>query len=131
MGDTNVSAVLHRDIHETAYHVVRGEGSYLYLDNDTKILDAAGGAAVSCIGHGNSRVQEAIMAQLKNVEYATTVFYTTEASEMLCRELVDSTNGQMSRAYIVNSGKVARPLSCQRRLIIHLTPQDPRRWRLP
>ena len=107
MGDAKVSAVLYRDIHEDVCRVVGGEGSYLILDDGTRILDAAGGAAVSCVGHGDARVQDAIVAQLKKVEYATTVFYTTDASEMLCRELVASTDGQMSRAYIVNSGKSA------------------------
>ena len=105
MGDANVSAVLHRNIHEEMCRVVRGEGSYLFLDDGTRILDAAGGAAVSCVGHGEARVQDAIMTQLKKVEYATTVFYTTDVCERLCKELVDSTDGQMSRAYIVNSGK--------------------------
>ncbi len=84
--------------------MIRGEGSYLILHDGRRILDAAGGAAVSCIGHGDSRVKEAIMAQLNKVEYATSVFYTTGICEDLCQELVSSTDGNMSRAYIVNSG---------------------------
>ncbi|RKU46214.1 hypothetical protein DL546_003009 [Coniochaeta pulveracea] len=39
--------------------------------------------------------------------YAATIFYTTQVAEDLCRFLVDSTNGHMARAYIVNSGSEA------------------------
>lgn len=105
MSSPNSSAVLHRNLHEEFPRVVGGEGSYLILSDNRRILDASGGAAVSCIGHGDSRVRQAIVAQLNKVEYATTTFYTTDACEELCRELVNSTDGQMSRAYIVNSGQ--------------------------
>ena len=104
MGDAKVSAVLHRNIHEEMCRVVRGEGSYLFLDDGTRILDAAGGAAVSCVGHGNSSVKEAVVNQFDTVEFATTVFFTTDVCESLCEELIASTGGRMSRAIIVNSG---------------------------
>lgn len=105
MAGSNPSAVLHRNIHEEFPRVVRGEGSYLVLDDGRRILDAAGGAAVSCVGHGDSRVRQAIAAQLDKIEYATTIFYTTDVCEELCRALLSSTDGEMTRAYIVNSGE--------------------------
>ncbi|KAK7756736.1 hypothetical protein SLS62_001179 [Diatrype stigma] len=101
------SAVLHRNLHEEFPRVVRGQGSYLVLDDGRRILDASGGAAVSCIGHGDSRVRQAIAAQLDKIEYAATTFYTTDVCEELCRELLSSTAGEMTRAYIVNSGSEA------------------------
>ncbi|RYO90867.1 hypothetical protein DL766_003499 [Monosporascus sp. MC13-8B] len=62
------SAVLYRNIHEEFPRVIRGEGSRLTLADGRSILDAAGGAAVSCIGHGNRRVKEAMIAQLEEVD---------------------------------------------------------------
>lgn len=105
MVTSNPSAVLYRNIHEEFPRVVGSEGKYLVLNDGRKILDASGGPAVSCIGHGDSRVRQAIVTQLNKVEYAATTFYTTDVCEELCRELVSSTDGHMSHAYIVNSGQ--------------------------
>jgi len=54
-GKTTKSAVLHRSLHYKPLHVLSAKGNSLYLDNGLKILDATGGAAVSCLGHGNER----------------------------------------------------------------------------
>ncbi|EFX04672.1 exocyst complex protein exo70 [Grosmannia clavigera kw1407] len=101
------SAVLHRQLHHSFPCVVQGSGSRLVLDDGRSILDASGGAAVACIGHGDRRVVEAAMAQMSQIAYCATTFYTTAACEQLCRFLVDSTDGHMARAYIVSSGSEA------------------------
>lgn len=54
-GKTTKSAVLHRSLHHKPLHVLSAKGNFLYLDNGQEILDATGGAAVSCLGHGNER----------------------------------------------------------------------------
>lgn len=99
------TAVLSRDLRMDFPRIVGGKGNYLTLDDGRRILDASGGAAVACIGHGDTRVHKAIIAQLSQVSYCATTFYSTEVYEQLCRELVQTTKGHMSRAYIVNSGK--------------------------
>lgn len=104
-GDEVGSAVLHRHLHHKFPSLVRGSGNNLTLDNGQIIFDASGGAAVACIGHGNARVVNAAMRQMSEVAYCATIFYTTDACEELCRVLVNSTNGRMARAYIVNSGE--------------------------
>ena len=101
------SAVFHRQLRLNFPAIVRGEGSYLILDDGRRILDASGGAAVACIGHGDARVAEAAMAQMKSIAYCATIFYTSTACEQLCRLLIDSTGGHMARAYIVSSGSEA------------------------
>ena len=57
-----MSRVLHRSgaIPPVA---VGGEGIYLHLADGTKIIDASGGAAVACLGHGNQRIAAAIGRQ--------------------------------------------------------------------
>jgi 4-aminobutyrate aminotransferase-like enzyme len=57
-GRSGGSAVLHRSLHHKPLHVLSAKGNFLSLDNGQKILDATGGAAVSCLGHGNERYQE-------------------------------------------------------------------------
>lgn len=109
------SAVLHRHLATDFLTIERAEGNYIILDDGQRIFDASGGAAVGCIGWGNTRVAEAITKQILAAPYCSTIFYTTRVQEELCRMLVDSTDGHMSRAYIVNSGQYP-PLPWARRL---------------
>lgn len=99
------SAVFHRSLHTDPIPIIGASGNYLHLSTGGKLLDATGGAAVSCLGHGNKRVKEAIISQLDVVSYVHSATFATEAAEKLARELVESTNGEMSRAYIVSSGR--------------------------
>lgn len=57
------------------------------------------------IGHNDSRVKKAIAAQLDHVAYCYNPFFTTEAAEKISRFLTDSTNGVMSKVFIVSSGE--------------------------
>ncbi|RFU79731.1 plp-dependent transferase [Trichoderma arundinaceum] len=101
------SAVLHRDLKHDPFRVVSSSGFYLQFDDGRKILDATGGAAVSCIGHGDQRVVEAISAQAKTLDYCHTMFYSCPSAEDLCQKLIESTNGRMAKAFIVCSGSEA------------------------
>lgn len=98
------SAVLHRDLGYDFFPLAGGTGNHLLLEDGHRVFDASGGAAVGCIGWGNERVAQAVMKQILAIPYCATIYYTTKVQEELCRYLVDSTNGAMSRAYIVNSG---------------------------
>lgn len=98
------SGVLYRQLRQKPLNIVGGKGSYLYTDTGLEILDATCGAAVSCLGHNDKRVHEAIMEQLQKVSYTYSVFFTNSAMEDLCKLLVDSTGGKMSRTFIVASG---------------------------
>lgn len=85
---TTASALLHRDLRRTPPTVVRGEGSWLIDAEGRRYLDASGGAAVSCLGHGHPRVAAAIRAQLDQVEYAHTSFFTNGPAEALAARLI-------------------------------------------
>ena len=54
-GEPSKSAVLHRSLHNDPLKVVAAHGQTLCLSNGQEIFDATGGAAVSCLGHGNER----------------------------------------------------------------------------
>lgn len=97
-------ALLHRDLHTEPHPVVEASGLYLTLSSGKNIIDATGGAAVSCIGHGDERVQKAILAQVTKLDYIHSLFFSCSASEDLARVLVDSTTGHMAKAFFVSSG---------------------------
>src|SRR5271169_1843066 len=77
------SSVLHRSLHDEPLEVVSAKGQYLTLSTGHKVFDACGGAAVSCIGHGDPRVAFAIVSQLETVDYIHSGHYTTESVEKL------------------------------------------------
>jgi adenosylmethionine-8-amino-7-oxononanoate aminotransferase len=85
----NASAVLHRNLRSTPQLALAGDGVHLVDAAGRRYLDASGGAAVSCLGHGHPRVTAAIIAQLGKLEYAHTSFFTNEPSEKLAQMLVD------------------------------------------
>ena len=99
------SAVLHRDLHKDPYQVVEASGLYLTLSDGRQIIDASGGAAVSCIGHGDERIRQVIASQVTKLDYCHSLFFSCGPSETLSRALIDSTDGIMARVFIVNSGR--------------------------
>lgn len=88
---------------------VKGEGSYVYMDDGSKIIDASGGAAVLSIGHGNVEVAEAMAEQAKKVCYVTPSYFTNEAAEALADEIITPKYENMgySKIMFVNSGSEA------------------------
>ncbi|KAI0423724.1 exocyst complex protein exo70 [Xylaria sp. FL1042] len=131
MSAVATSAVLHRSLKSEFPRIVGGEGNYVILEDGRRIFDASGGAAVACIGHGNTRVHDAIITQLKQISYCSTIFYTTDVYERLCQELVNSTHGIMKRAYIVNSGSEAMEAAMKlaRQYYLEKDPPEPNRMR--
>ena len=99
------SNVLHPNISKAPSCIVGSQGNYLKTKDGYQIFDASGGAAVVSIGHNDSRVKDAINEQLSKVAYCYAPFFTTEANEDISRRLTESTGGQMSKVYVVSSGK--------------------------
>ena len=64
---------------------VRGDGPYLFGADGKQYLDGSGGAAVSCLGHSDPDVIAAIKAQIDNMAFAHTGFFTSDAAESLAR----------------------------------------------
>lgn len=86
---------------------VRGEGIYLYDSEGKSYLDGSGGAAVSCLGHGDADVIAAIKAQLDSLEFAHTGFLTSEPAEALADALVAHAPEGIDRVYLVSGGSEA------------------------
>lgn len=101
------SPVLHRSLHHEPHKVVSAQGLYMHLSNGQTILDATGGAAVSCLGHGNERVKAAMAKQMDAVSYCHSLFFGTQVAEELAYRLCDSTEWMMRKAFIVCSGSEA------------------------
>ncbi|OQD68370.1 hypothetical protein PENDEC_c036G00360 [Penicillium decumbens] len=101
------SAVLHRDTRFIPKKAVGGKGCYITLEDGTKFLDSTGGAAVSCLGHGNEKINQMIKDRIDQLSYCHSAFFGTQVSEDLAQFLTESTGGKMSKLFIVSSGSEA------------------------
>lgn len=99
--------VFHRNPRQVLPVAVAGRGIELIDSNGKHYLDASGGAAVSCLGHGHPRVIEAIKRQLDGIAYAHTSFFTTEVSEELADTLARAAPGDLDHVYFVSGGSEA------------------------
>ena len=106
--DMNSSTrVFHRHLHYTPPTATGGSGVYLTDSTGKQYLDASGGAAVSCLGHGHPDVLAAMHAQIDKLAYAHTSFFTTEVAEALAQHLIARAPEGMSHAYFVSGGSEA------------------------
>src|SRR6266404_7058037 len=106
MGARN-SRVLHRSLRETPPKAIGGDGVWLIGEDGRRILDASGGAAVSCLGHQHPRVLEAMSRQASKLAYAHTSFFSSEPAEALADNLVGHEPGGLGYAYFVSGGSEA------------------------
>ena len=86
---------------------VAGQGCYLIDSTGKQYLDGSGGAAVSCLGHGDTVVTEAIKAQLDKLAFAHTGFFTSEPAEALADLLIEHAPAGLDRVYLVSGGSEA------------------------
>jgi adenosylmethionine-8-amino-7-oxononanoate aminotransferase len=99
-----MSAVFHRHLSRSFPTAVSGRGVRVTDSDGREYLDASGGAAVSCLGHGHPDVLAAMHEQIDRLAYAHTSFFTTEVAEELAAHLVRRAPAGMSHAYFVSGG---------------------------
>ncbi|SMX33054.1 aspartate aminotransferase family protein [Actibacterium lipolyticum] len=85
----------------------RGEGVYLYDTDRKQYFDGSGGAAVSCLGHGDADVTAAIKSQLETLAFAHTSFFTSASAEALADKLIANAPEGLDRVYLVSGGSEA------------------------
>lgn len=99
--------VFHRHLQHTPPVAVSGKGVYLTDAGGKQYIDASGGAAVSCLGHGHPDVLAAMHAQIDSLAYAHTSFFTTAVAEELAEQLIRTAPAGMSHVYFVSGGSEA------------------------
>ena len=108
----------------TASH---GEGCYLYDTNGKQYFDGSGGAAVSCLGHGDPEIIEAVQKQLSYLAFAHTGFFTSEPAEQLAELLAKHAPGDLDRVYFVSGGSEATEAALKLARQYHVENNEPQR----
>ncbi|MEQ5801607.1 aspartate aminotransferase family protein [Halomonas sp. H10-9-1] len=102
-----MSHVFHRHLTHAYPTAVGGDGPYLIDAQGKRYLDACGGAAVSCLGHSDAEVIEAVRDQVGRLAYAHSSFFTTAPMEALADFLVERAPAGLSSVYFVSGGSEA------------------------
>ena len=122
-----MTRILHRQAHGRYPEAVSGEGPYLFDNSGKRYLDACGGAAVSCLGHGHPAIVAAIEAQARRLAYAHTSFFTTAVAEELADTLVRGAPPGISHVYFVSGGSEAMEAALKMARQYHLERGEPGR----
>ncbi len=102
-----MTKILHRNLRGTLPFAASAKGLRITDREGREYIDACGGAAVSCLGHGHPEVLAAMHAQIDRVAYAHTSFFTTEVAEELADTLIADAPSGMSHVYLVSGGSEA------------------------
>ncbi|WP_195818898.1 aspartate aminotransferase family protein [Roseobacter sp. MH60115] len=107
-----------------------GKGAYLYDADGKEYFDGSGGAAVSCLGHGDPDVIAAIQAQVAQLAYAHTSFFTSDPAEELADRLVKDAPGDLDKVYFVSGGSeaVEAALKLARQYFVEIGQSDRRHF---
>jgi adenosylmethionine-8-amino-7-oxononanoate aminotransferase len=102
-----MSFVLGRSCNTHLPTVDYGDGVYIFDKNGKKYLDGCGGAAVSCLGHNNTEIKNAILEQMQKIPYAHTSFFTNDPQEELAQHLIQNAYGDFKSIYFTSGGSEA------------------------
>lgn len=122
-----MSHVFPRQINAPPPKAVRGQGVYLYDASGKEYFDGSGGAAVSCLGHGDPDVVAAIKDQLDQLAFAHTGFFTSSPAEELAEKLIHHAPGDIDRVYFVSGGSEAVEAAMKLARQYHLENGEPQR----
>jgi len=125
--------VFHRAPKSALPTAVKGDGIYVIDSAGKRYLDGSGGAAVSCLGHSDPDVIAAIKAQLDEIPFAHTGFFTSAPAEDLADFLIERAprdeHRGMRAAYFVSGGSEAVEAALKMARQYHLERGEPTRAR--
>lgn len=109
---------------------VRGDGCYLIDSDGKRYFDGSGGAAVSCLGHSDREVTDAIKSQIDELAFAHTGFLTSQPAEDLADLLIEHAPEGIDRVYFVSGGSEAVEAAIKLARQYYLETGEPKRTRV-
>lgn len=102
-----MTRIFQRQIKAQMPMAVAGEGVYLIDNEGKRYIDASGGAAVSCLGHGDKEIVRAIQEQAQSLAFAHTGFFTSAPAEELAETLIADAPDGIGWVYFLSGGSEA------------------------
>jgi adenosylmethionine-8-amino-7-oxononanoate aminotransferase len=122
-----MSNVFPRQITNPPIKAVSSDGCYIIDENGKQYFDGSGGAAVSCLGHGDPDVIKAVQDQTSKMAFAHTGFFSSDPAEELAELLIDNAPGELDRVYFVSGGSEAIEAAIKLARQFHIENGDPSR----
>src|ERR1044072_4764735 len=99
-----MTRILHRQTGHSYPVAASAQGVIIRDSAGRDYIDASAGAAVSCLGHSHPDVLAAMHAQLDQLAYAHTSFFTSQAAEELADDLVAHAPHGIGHVFFVSGG---------------------------
>lgn len=87
--------------------IARAEGIHMWDTEGRRYTDVSAGPVVSNLGHGNTRVLEAMIRQAQDVCFAWPTNFQNHANRMLADRLASLAGPGLDRAFMVSGGSEA------------------------
>lgn len=84
--------------------VDHAEGIYLWDTRGRRYIDASSGPIACNIGYGNERVIDAAMRQIRQVAYASRMFFENEPNRELAELVAQLSGSELNRVYFTSGG---------------------------
>jgi len=125
-----MSHVFPRQINAAPVKAVSSQGCYITDETGKRYFDGSGGAAVSCLGHGDADVIRAIQDQTAQMAFAHTGFFTSDPAEDLAELLISHAPEGLDRVYFVSGGSEAVEAAIKLARQYHIENGEPQRRNL-
>jgi adenosylmethionine-8-amino-7-oxononanoate aminotransferase len=119
-----------RDLGREPIEIVRGEGAYLYDAAGVRYLDAAAGAAVAALGHGNSELSEVLAEQGSRLAFAHPSKFATREARELAEKLIARAPSGLTRVLFASGGSEATETAIKLARQFHLARGKPAKHRV-
>jgi adenosylmethionine-8-amino-7-oxononanoate aminotransferase len=94
--------------------IVRGDGAYIWDEDDNRLLDAPASLWYCNVGHGREEIAEAAAAQMETLEaYSNFQQYVTRPSLDLAERVVDLVPVKNAKVYFTSGGSDAVDLTAK------------------
>ncbi|MGB1043193.1 MAG: aspartate aminotransferase family protein, partial [Tenacibaculum sp.] len=94
--------------HPLAIEISHAKGSYIYDNNNKKMLDFVAGVSANSLGHNHPKVNDAIKNQLESYTHVMVYGEFIQKPQLeLCKALANTLPNNLSAVYLVNSGTEA------------------------
>ncbi|MBK9283546.1 MAG: adenosylmethionine--8-amino-7-oxononanoate transaminase [Sphingobacteriaceae bacterium] len=97
----------HQKDREDNIVIIKGEGVYLYDEQDKKYLDAISSWWVNLHGHNNPHINKKIVDQLSKIEHLLFSGFTHEPAIMLAEKLLQFLPANQSKIFYSDNGSTA------------------------
>jgi len=113
-----------------ALTIARADGAWLETREGMRILDAAGGAIVSNVGHGRRELAEVAAKALEEVSFAVPIFATEHRLRLVERLVERWLPGDLERVMLVSGGSESVDAALRLARHHHVAAGRPERWKV-